>query len=323
LLQLTIYAIKTEKVFTKKQFTLNMTSTTISPRNKVFQVAAVKPELQFPEIEHELNNWKVGELARRKKENDDSPTSKLLLHAAAMNSSRRKSAAAAVGQKLFADKEKERKEMLLSFGAIDTIRLNRAPDQVEINHFVQLHLPESMQERQVTNFEVRRMMQRSKAKTKRNHNDTIEDKNENEEALTQQQNIGNINNNKRGILIQFKSPTELENAHASKSTSILTKLSSIDSNVLQRKGHELQQMIREASRSRSEQFPLPAISVEKRKLRRMLTKHQNEESTSPINDRRSLQKEDEERKLKRLEEQKSRDIQLWYHRLGMEPPKKQ
>lgn len=319
----------------------------------VHQIPAVTPEKQFPEIDEEIKNWKIGYAIKKRQQHQlnmgNSPPlfegSHISHQQDSENTSlafdRRKSAvnmlAAQLSRNSVAANNNNNNNTAASGGAmttmmmvgmIDTIRLSRAPDQVEISQFMNLNLPTSMQDRQVTNFEVRRLMQRSRAKkgssllrmTVSQDDDDDGEVNKNDYDQHQhhhQQQQQHADQNQRRRFSQEQDEKERkkrqqeilfgansEKDEKKKRYSIVTKLEVMDSHVLYRKGHELNQMIRDAARARAKIFPLyqqdqqdRASSSLNQQSQRVQQSHRHHHHHAPPS-----------------------DIQVWYHRLGMDPP---
>lgn len=303
--------------------------------NTVYQIPAVTPEQQFPEITQELENWKVGYLVKRR--NGD--TSLMSENTSLAFDRRKRMFSSTRGENNNNNNVDDENNNNTTTGAgfVDTIRMGRSRDQVHLSQFMHLNLPATMHDRQVTNFEVRRMMQRSRtSKLKQNNNewDTSNNKNEGENRHTNNnthegddfddeetkrrlrqeilfgrrkseasssKNNNNNNNNDSNYTNQDSSNKN------SASVSIVTKLSVMDPQVLHKKGKELTEMIQTASRIRAAQIPFAAS-------------FRNDDIDDSKNKGNAIAVSTLHQPHRHRHHEKPSDIQVWYHRLGMDPP---
>ena len=235
----------------------------------MFHVPATMIEPQLPEIEEELMRWKVGDAMLDAR-------SRAQRHSIVRSRSGMPSGASR---------------------AVDTIRLSVAPDQLAITSFMALRLPTSLHEKQVTNFEVRRLMQRAKGRR-------LVVSAESESASGPEPNSGVVagsgaEGSARGARVASSTADghrggsgdaandERDGADSAEPPSATSHvLSGMDAQVLQRKGAELTFMIRDAARERAVKMPLP-------------DRQEGRSAAAAAVDGR-------------------KDIQRWYHRLGLE-----
>lgn len=292
-------------------------------KQQPIQIPAVLPEKQFPEIADEIANWKIGYLVKRR--NGDGS---VMADNTSLAFDRRKRMPT-TGNNVDGNDG-------AAGGFVDTIRMGRPRiDQVQISQFMHFNLPASMHDRQVTNFEVRRMMQRSRAKKGSSlffgsHDLMNEDDDDVDDVgdgnAEQQQNHGipdedsshNPKENdqeayKRKIrreILYGRRKTSPTNAGSSPSPSspsaisIITKLSVMDPQVVHRKGKELTEMIQDAARAKAAKIPFP------------------NDVDSADSSQKHASREGHHHHHHHRQHEKPSAIQVWYHRLGMELPSK-
>lgn len=248
-----------------------------------FHIPGVTVEQQFDDIEKELQTWRVGDA---------------MLDARARAAKRFGANAVAVRtrqlqlQQQFSSRtdansiDKNNRDggdddvddlstslAALASNTIDTIRLSKARDQRAIQMFLAQHLPTSLRQKQVTNFEVRRLMQRTRnnncnngaigaieLEQRQQHRDG-NDYNKFDDGTN-----NNNNNNSNNSTAASATSTTTRTAVITSSSPTSTILAGIDRQVLARKSLELYQFVRESAQERARLMPLPPS--ERRKRRR-------------------------------------------------------
>lgn len=264
-------------------------------RDKVFQIAATTVEPQLPDVAAEIRKWRLGDAAL------DAQQRALVRHQS------RASLAAALAAANY-DGSADASAATLR---VDTIRLSAAPDQVQLNRFVALHTPASLHQKQLTNFEVRRLAQRTKAKPPRFIRATMGGGGPSSTSPLRGAAEDAAGTGDRDDAHFCADPHAGDEQRSSSSNAPSDSknggresrkpeaLAGLNEQMLSRKAAELQQMIRERARERAKEMPLPprdgAIPA--------TTTSARDSKPSPSRARPT-------------------SLQQWYHRLGLEPPKR-
>lgn len=281
-------------------------------RDAVFQIS-VHVEPQLPDVEEELKKWRLGDATRDAKQ-----------RALSRHQSRANLAADLAAKNYGAG---DASSGTLASLRVDTIRLSAAPDQQQLNRFVALHTPPSLHEKQLTNFEVRRLIQRTRGRPAYVVESTsalLPDENDGggeisllspsrrrasrvalEEAF-QQQDEAEKNAIAAAVAVGSQSstprPSKEGKQRESKKPAVLEGLGE---KLMARAGNQLNQMIREAARARSDKMPLPGATDRSHK--------QSAGGSKPSSP--GLRKASPAAG-------KGAGLRHWYHSLGLEPPAK-
>jgi hypothetical protein len=247
----------------------------------VFQIPATMVEPQFPDVEEELKKWRLGDAKR------DSKARALARRESCANLRDALSASNYTGGATGATGYRA-----------DAIRLSAAQDQARLNRFIALHAPVSLHEKQLTNFEVRRLMQRTKGKPAYAQAATGDDQDDHDE---QQQNKPD---DVEQQVQQQQARSSSKPLRVSRKPAVLREM---NEQCITRKGAELNQIIREAARDRAAQMPLPP------KRDRTAAA-----SSSPSAYDAALAKAGDEAGKAAI----GKELRQWYHSLGLSPPKK-